>query len=71
MGDRATPGLQVEHTVTGEVLGVDLVQSQIRLAAGASIAELGLRQDEIGRPRGMAIELRVNMERIGARSAPC
>lgn len=62
----ANPRLQVEHTVTEEVMGVDLVQSQIRLAAGASIAELGLRQDEIGRPRGMAIELRVNMERIGA-----
>lgn len=58
--------LQVEHTVSEEVTGVDLVQSQIRLAAGASLAELGLDDPEAARPRGIAIQARVNMETIGA-----
>ena len=34
--------LQVEHTCTEEVTGVDLVQAQIRIAGGASLADLGL-----------------------------
>jgi len=54
--------LQVEHTVTEEVTGVDIVQSQIRLAAGETLAELGLDQPDIARPRGYAIQVRVNME---------
>ncbi len=58
----ANPRLQVEHTVTEEVLGVDLVRSQIAVAGGATLASLGLAQDEIGAPRGYAIQLRVNME---------
>lgn len=33
--------LQVEHTVTEEVTGVDIVQSQIKIAGGASLADLG------------------------------
>jgi len=61
----ANPRLQVEHTVTEEVLGLDLVHVQFRLAAGATLDELKLRQEEIGRPRGVAVQLRVNMERIG------
>jgi acetyl/propionyl-CoA carboxylase alpha subunit/acetyl-CoA carboxylase carboxyltransferase component len=62
----ANPRLQVEHTVTEEVMGVDLVQTQIRLAAGMTLAELGMDQASVGRPRGMAVELRINMEQIGA-----
>ena len=58
----ANARLQVEHTVTEEVTGVDLVQSQIRLAAGETLADLGLDQPEIARPRGYAIQVRVNME---------
>ena len=54
--------LQVEHTVTEEVTGVDIVQAQIRLAEGATIAQLGL--DRVGEPRGYAIQARVNMESI-------
>ncbi|MGI8552719.1 MAG: carboxyl transferase domain-containing protein, partial [Dehalococcoidia bacterium] len=61
----ANARLQVEHTVTEEVTGVDLVQSQIRLAAGASLADLGLDDPAIARPRGYAVQARVNMETIG------
>src|SRR5262249_43231247 len=42
--------------------GVDLVQTQLQLAAGRSLAELGLTQKEIPRPRGFAIQTRINME---------
>src|SRR5207237_4225473 len=49
--------IQVEHTVTEEVFGVDLVKEQIRLAAGDP---LRLKPDL--RPRGHAIELRINAE---------
>ena len=57
--------LQVEHTVTEEVTGVDIVQAQIRLAAGASLADLGLDDPAVATPRGYAIQARVNMETIG------
>ncbi|MBX9702189.1 MAG: ATP-grasp domain-containing protein, partial [Acetobacteraceae bacterium] len=56
----ANPRLQVEHTVTEQVFGVDLVQAQLRLAAGASLAEAGIPSRP--EPRGCAIQLRVNME---------
>src|SRR3984957_19492720 len=62
----ANPRLQVEHTVTEEVTGVDLVKVQLKLAAGYSLAELGLLQDDVPRPRGYAIQVRVNMESMGA-----
>jgi acetyl/propionyl-CoA carboxylase alpha subunit/acetyl-CoA carboxylase carboxyltransferase component len=61
----ANARLQVEHTVTEEVTGVDLVQTQIRLAQGTSLADLGLDAPGIARPRGYAIQARVNMETIG------
>jgi len=54
--------LQVEHTVTEEVTGVDLVQIQLRLAQGIPLDELGLGDPDIARPRGYAIQARVNME---------
>ena len=62
----ANARLQVEHTVTEQVTGVDLVQTQIRLAGGASLAELGLADPVVARPRGMAIQARVNMETVAA-----
>ena len=58
----ANPRLQVEHTVTEEVLGVDLVKSQLAVAAGAALASLGLAQAAVPAPRGYAMQLRINME---------
>ena len=58
----ANPRLQVEHTVTEEVLGVDLVKSQLAVAAGATLGSLGLAQAYVPEPRGYAMQLRVNME---------
>jgi pyruvate carboxylase len=55
------PRIQVEHTVTEEVTQVDLVQAQIRIASGATLAELGLHQDRI-QLRGVAIQCRVTTE---------
>ncbi|MDD9872552.1 MAG: carbamoyl-phosphate synthase large subunit [Deltaproteobacteria bacterium] len=66
----ANPRLQVEHTVTEAVTGVDLVKAQLQLAAGRSLAELGLQQSAIPAPRGFAIELRINMEKLGKSGAP-
>ncbi|MYD53325.1 MAG: carbamoyl-phosphate synthase large subunit [Chloroflexi bacterium] len=70
-GDRfyfleANARLQVEHTVTEQVTGVDLVQSQLRAAQGATIADLGLDDPSWLRPRGYAIQSRVNMETLTA-----
>ncbi len=60
----ANARLQVEHTVTEAVTGVDIVQAQLRLAEGASIAELGLNAPHVAEPRGYAIQVRVCMETI-------
>ena len=60
----ANARLQVEHTVTEEVTGVDLVRTQIEIAAGASLAMLGLDEERIADPRGFAIQARVNLETI-------
>ncbi|NUP25706.1 MAG: carbamoyl-phosphate synthase large subunit, partial [Nocardia sp.] len=54
------PRLQVEHTVTELVTGVDLVLAQLRLAAGATLAELGL--DRSPGTSGTAVQVRVNAE---------
>lgn len=55
------PRIQVEHTVTEEVTDVDLVQAQMRIAAGATLAELGLTQPEIPL-RGAALQCRLTTE---------
>ncbi|MFE5287340.1 pyruvate carboxylase [Nocardia sp. NPDC056611] len=55
------PRIQVEHTVTEEITDVDLVQSQLRIAAGESLADLGLSQDAI-HIRGAALQCRITTE---------
>jgi pyruvate carboxylase len=55
------PRIQVEHTVTEEVTDVDLVQSQLRIASGETLADLGLSQDNIVL-RGAALQCRITTE---------
>ena len=55
------PRIQVEHTVTEEVTDVDLVQSQMRIAAGETLEDLGLTQDRIVL-RGAALQCRITTE---------
>ncbi len=62
----ANARLQVEHTVTEEVTGIDLVQSQLLVAGGASLDELGLDQASVPAPRGHAVQVRVNTESMTA-----
>jgi acetyl/propionyl-CoA carboxylase alpha subunit/acetyl-CoA carboxylase carboxyltransferase component len=59
----ANPRLQVEHTVTEEVWGVDLVVAQLALAGGASLADTGVNG---AIARGSAVQLRINMETMTA-----
>ena len=42
--------VQVEHTITEEITGIDIVQSQILIASGKTLPELGLTQDAIAEP---------------------
>ena len=58
----ANPRLQVEHTVTEEVTGLDLVRTQLGLASGQTLESLGLTATPS--PRGFAIQLRINMETL-------
>ena len=62
----ANPRLQVEHTVTEAVTGLDLVQAQLGIAGGRSLADLGLTQERIPAARGFAIQARVNLETVSA-----
>ncbi len=55
------PRIQVEHTVTEETTDVDLVQSQLRIAGGETLADLGLAQESIVQ-RGAALQCRVTTE---------
>ncbi|MCX6006992.1 MAG: carbamoyl-phosphate synthase large subunit [Chloroflexi bacterium] len=57
------PRLQVEHTVTEEITGVDLVRSQIEIAGGKSLLDIGLTKNAT-HPKHYAIQMRINMETI-------
>ena len=62
--------IQVEHTVTEQVTGIDLVEAQFRIADGATLASLGLgNQDAVGAPRGAAVQARVVARGAGTLSA--
>ncbi|MDH3296314.1 MAG: carbamoyl-phosphate synthase large subunit, partial [Acidimicrobiia bacterium] len=56
----ANTRIQVEHTVTEEITGVDLVQSQLRLALGQTLTDVGLAGPP--EPTGLALQLRINTE---------
>ncbi len=54
------PRIQVEHTITEAVTGIDLVEAQFHIAAGATLGSLGLGdQAAVGRPRGFAVQARL------------
>lgn len=55
------PRIQVEHTVTEEITDIDLVASQMRVASGDTLAEIGLTQDEM-RIKGAALQCRITTE---------
>ena len=55
------PRIQVEHTITEEITGIDIVSAQIQIAAGATLEQLGLTQDRIS-IRGFAVQCRITTE---------
>lgn len=64
------PRIQVEHTITEMVTGVDLVQSQIQIAEGKKLEEIGIKsQDDIS-VRGYSIQCRVTTEDPANNFAP-
>ncbi|MFT7129104.1 MAG: acetyl/propionyl-CoA carboxylase alpha subunit/acetyl-CoA carboxylase carboxyltransferase component [Gammaproteobacteria bacterium] len=64
------PRIQVEHTITEQITGIDIVEAQFRIAAGASLASLGLPdQQAVGLPRGIAVQLRVVAQSTGTIAA--
>jgi len=58
----ANARLQVEHTVTEVVTDRDLVAVQLAIADGKRLSDLALLQDDIPTPRGVALQVRVNLE---------
>ncbi len=58
------PRIQVEHTITEEITGLDLVELQLRIAAGETLADLGLTTPPA--PVGSAVQLRLNTEVFNA-----
>jgi acetyl-CoA carboxylase carboxyltransferase component/biotin carboxyl carrier protein len=64
------PRIQVEHTITEQVTGIDLVEAQFHVASGASLESLGLGdQDAVGDPRGFAVQARVVAQGAGTITA--
>jgi acetyl/propionyl-CoA carboxylase alpha subunit/acetyl-CoA carboxylase carboxyltransferase component len=64
------PRIQVEHTVTEAVTGIDLLEAQFRIAAGETLADLGLAsQAAVPAPRGYAVQARVTAAGAGTITA--
>ena len=64
-----SPRVQVEHTVTEQVTGIDIVQSTFLIAGGASLEQIGLVQEKII-PRGVAMQCRITTEDPANNFAP-
>jgi len=62
----ANPRLQVEHTVTEEITGLDLVRIQLEIASGRTLKDLHLTQSQIPAPRGTSLEARINLETMAS-----
>ena len=62
----ANPRLQVEHTVTEAVTGLDLVQMQIGVATGQMLADLAVDAGRMAPQRGFAVQWRINAETLDA-----
>ncbi|MHA6492394.1 acetyl-CoA carboxylase family protein [Pseudomonas borbori] len=60
----ANPRIQVEHTVTEQISGVDLLHTQLRLAAGQTLQQLNLLTPPA--IQGCALQLRINLESMSA-----
>lgn len=56
------PRIQVEHTVSEIITGVDIVESQIKIASGLSLSEAGIPKQEEIKKRGFAIQCRITTE---------
>jgi acetyl/propionyl-CoA carboxylase alpha subunit/acetyl-CoA carboxylase carboxyltransferase component len=63
------PRIQVEHTVTEQVTGIDLVEAQFHIAAGVTLTELGLGDQQAVATRGYALQARVVAQGTGAITA--
>ena len=64
------PRIQVEHTVTEQVMGIDLVEAQFRVAAGESLKALRIStQAALGAPRGFAVQARIVASGTGTLTA--
>lgn len=60
------PRIQVEHTITEAITGLDLVELQLRIASGEYLSDIGLTQHTVPRPQGYAIQARINTETLNA-----
>jgi len=65
----ANARLQVEHTITEEITGLDLVRLQLEIASGRTLGQLALTQPEVPRPRGVALQARINLETMDGAGA--
>lgn len=60
------PRIQVEHTVTEEVTGLDLVSLQFAVAEGRTLKGMGLTQDLVAEPAGVSMQLRLTGDTVMA-----